>query len=68
MPDTVKAVGNLTYNQLVEKVIENNGSTDAEKATQGNSILALSEEILLPLIMFTTYPLLGFLFPVKYLF
>ena len=55
MPDTVKAVGNLTYNQLVEKVIENNGSTDAEKATQGNSLLLLSEEIMLWCIMFTTY-------------
>ena len=38
LPDTVKAVGNLTYNQLVEKVIENQGSVDVDKSTQGNKL------------------------------
>ena len=35
LEDTVRAVGNLTYNQLVEKVIENQGNVDVEKSTQG---------------------------------
>lgn len=34
-PDTMNAVGSLTYNQLVEKIIENTGSTDGEKSSQG---------------------------------
>lgn len=34
-PEAVRAVGNLTYNQLVEMVIENQGSTNVDKSTQG---------------------------------
>ncbi|XP_067929320.1 ubiquitin carboxyl-terminal hydrolase MINDY-2-like [Watersipora subatra] len=34
LPDVVKAVGNLTYNQLVERVIENQGNIDVDKSTQ----------------------------------
>jgi len=33
--DTVQAVGNLTYNQLVEMIIENQASSDTSKSTQG---------------------------------
>lgn len=47
MPDTVNAVGNLTYNQLVEKVIENSGSDDADKATQGMLTSSACYDVLL---------------------